>query len=243
MVFIWAFGLFLLGRVVAGPRSGYLLATATFSITAATSDDHWLFIPALVTCLAGLAAPNEFKQHRANDYDHAPPTQSTILTIDRAANHPGLTLPLETLELAVTARHPGERILARYPAHILAHGEEPLHVGEVALGSTRIHWTSYTTSGLGVAGGLALELAAIIAIRSHQCDLEVYLDQNVVDQDGLATRFSFRVEPDNSALADFFTKFALEYRRATGRAFRNLDDEQLARVLVLDWSEQISMQH
>src|SRR4051794_23925710 len=125
MVFIWAFGLFLLGRVVAGSRIGYLLATATFSITAAASDNYWLFIPGLMTCLAGLAAPNEFKQDRSSGYDHAPPAQSTLDFIDGATRHPGLTLPLETLELAVTARHPGERILTRYPARILAHGEEP----------------------------------------------------------------------------------------------------------------------
>jgi predicted SnoaL-like aldol condensation-catalyzing enzyme len=64
-----------------------------------------------------------------------------------------------------------------------------------------------------------------------------------MDQDGLATRFSFRVEPDNSALADFFTKFATEYKRAAGRPFRNLDDGELVRVPVLDWSEQVNMPH
>jgi hypothetical protein len=150
-------------------------------------------------------------------------------------------LPLATLELAVTARHPGEQILARYPARIMARGEEPVNVGELSLGSSRIHWTSYTSSGHGIAAGLALELRALIAIRSRQCDIDFYVDQNVVDQDGLATRFSFRVEPDNSALADFFTNFSQQYTRATGEAFRNLDDEQLARVPVLDWSEQISV--
>jgi hypothetical protein len=107
MVFIWALGLFLLGRAVAGPRIGYLLATATFSITAATSDNYWLFIPALMTCLARLAAPNKFKRDRSDEYDHAPPAQSALDFIDGSTNHPGLTLPLDTLELAVTARHPG----------------------------------------------------------------------------------------------------------------------------------------
>ncbi len=131
-------------RVVASPRIGYFLATATFSITAATSDYYWLFIPALMTCRAGIAAPNELKRDSSNGHDHAP-AQSTPNFINGATKHPGLTLLLETLELAATARHPGGRILARYPARILAHGEQPLHAGGERLRSARLAFIGRTT--------------------------------------------------------------------------------------------------
>ncbi|MGY1829015.1 hypothetical protein ACI8AA_01155 [Geodermatophilus sp. SYSU D01180] len=68
-----------------------------------------------------------------------PPLTSSLGPYDGAAEHPGLTLPSDTLTLAVMARHPGERILARYPARIVAQDGRPVQLGELGLGSNRVH--------------------------------------------------------------------------------------------------------
>jgi hypothetical protein len=95
-------------------------------------------------------------------------------------------------------------------------------------------------SGLGISGGFAFAFQEILAIRTRACNIDFYVDQNALGEDGLVTRFSFRVEPDNSLMAAFFTQFSQQYERVAARAFQNYDDEDLVRVPVLDWSEQIT---
>ncbi|MGY1683389.1 hypothetical protein [Geodermatophilus sp. SYSU D01176] len=80
----------------------------------------------------------------------------------------------------------------------------------------------------------------MVAIRSSGGLIHFYVNQNLLGEEGLGTRFSFSFEADTTALPAFLGQFCQTHEAATGESFRNPDDMELALLPVLDWSEQIT---